>query len=129
MQLHQAHPCDVSAMWTVYALYVACRQEPLSWWRTADHLSDITCSHWWLYDLPTCNDKCLSCMDYSLCFADQTDTVIFYRMGIHGHLPSCGIACQHRRCVCKHCSAVTLPYLHNLAQKFRTTMSSIGRNC
>jgi len=75
MNLHQAFPSDVR--------FVPCGPcTPLLWrdsssrWRTVDagHWSDLGRSHdlghshWLLYSLPTCNDQCLPCVDYSLPF-------------------------------------------------------------
>lgn len=70
-----------------------------SWWRTADvdHWNDLHRSHWWLFNLLTRDDKCLSCVDYFLVL--RRPTVMFQHEGVPHvcHLPPWGsFVHQHR---------------------------------
>ena len=72
------------------------------WWTNeVGHWSALDHSQWLLYHLPTRDDKFVSCVDYSLCFDGQPDSIVIFHRDQ-------GLLVDIVTCVCERCRLSSL---------------------
>src|SRR6218665_691583 len=74
-------------------------------------------SHWWLYNLPSCDDEYLSARTTPCASAINWTHIVFYREGL---------LVDSIPCVRSRLAVVALPYRHNLGKRFWTHIPSVS---